>query len=682
MRPVGLFVSYTRADERLVRVIREDLERLGHSVWMDHQIHGGESWWREIIQEIQRTDVLVFALSDHSQKSKPCQLELRYADQLGIPVLPLRVGPLKSMFIPLAERQMIDYRERTADAVIQLVVALKELVARQVFLPNPLPEPPDVPFEYLFRIAKVMGPDRIAPEEQDNLIWQLRSKLKEEDDEVAKADIVKLLKELRERNELTQQNAREIDEVLGRSMAKEIEEPTDGATRLPPTEHWRSGSERPDVAVAVAEPATQGGPVAAGMQTGRGTGSGSGTGGQAGAEPSTAPESAGQSQSQAELPESPRKPPPDSPGKPQAEPPRTPRPDGPTPQSPWRPPSHPPQETSGSGTATVPDWIRDHLRSGGQPGGSGGAHGASGGHTGGAHGAGGSGGSGGGQTGSAHGGQTGGAGGAGGGQHGGSGGGYGPGGGQTGGAGGGQTGGAGGAGGLGGGQLGGAHGGQIGGAGGAGGGQTGGSGGGHGAGGGQTGGAHGVGGGQTGWSGGGQTGGAGGAGGGQTGGNAGPEGGQGTGRGRGESPDPRRAAGSSAATGPAAGVTQQTASLAATGWPDNSGGQAAGTGSPAATGWWDNLAGPVTRPARGGFARLGLVLGALGIPFLVLALAAGGSAAYPAVAAFVLLVTVVGVVLAVMGASRREPAFRLAVVVAAVGLVGAILYAIASWGGF
>ena len=190
---MSLFVSYTRADEALVRLIREDLDRLGRSVWMDHQIHGGESWWREIIREIQRAELFVFALSNHSWRSKPCRLELRYAERLGIPVLPLQVGPLDSMFISLAERQIIDYRGRTADAVVRLVSALNELTAQPVVLPDPLPAPPEVPFEYLYRIAALMGPERISPEAQDSLIAQLRSKLKEEDDEVARADIVKLL---------------------------------------------------------------------------------------------------------------------------------------------------------------------------------------------------------------------------------------------------------------------------------------------------------------------------------------------------------------------------------------------------------------------------------------------------------------------------------------------------------
>ncbi len=312
---MSLFVSYTRVDELLVRKIRDDLERLGRSVWMDHQIHGGESWWREIIQEIQRAEIFVFALSNHSWRSKPCRLELRYAEKLGIPVLPLQVGPLDSMFIPLAEKQIIDYRERSADAVVRLVAALTELTARPVVLPDPLPDPPEVPFEYLYRIASLLGPDLITPEAQDHLIAQLRSKLKEEDDDVAKADIVKLLKELAGRGELTVRNAREIEEILAGVVAKSVPAPDGGATRLPPV--WRPGETDVDQAAAesVAESAAVSGGGAAEVAA----------------------------ESEVDTGE--------------AEPPEPPEP---------RPEPEPPAaETTRHGTGTVPSWLADIVRTGG-----------------------------------------------------------------------------------------------------------------------------------------------------------------------------------------------------------------------------------------------------------------------------------------------------------------------------
>jgi hypothetical protein len=336
---VGLFVSYTRPDERPVRTIRDDLERLGRSVWMDHQIHGGESWWREIIREIQRAEIFVFALSNHSWRSKPCRLELRYAEKLGIPVLPMQVGPLDSMFISLAEKQIIDYRDRSADAVVRLVNALTELTARPVVLPDPLPAPPDVPFEYLYRIASLLGPDRITPEAQDHLISQLRSKLKEEDDEVARADIVKLLKQVAGRGELTVQNAREIDEILAGVIARSVPAQDGGATRLPPTEPGPTesdvDSERP------AEPELTG--EAVGLDT---------------------PEPAGSTVADPTATDRPADAAPDEPVDPRAadEPADKPA-DKPTDKPADEPAARPAEQPVG--TATVPGWLRDIVQNGG-----------------------------------------------------------------------------------------------------------------------------------------------------------------------------------------------------------------------------------------------------------------------------------------------------------------------------
>ncbi|CRK59113.1 Translation initiation factor 2 (IF-2; GTPase) [Alloactinosynnema sp. L-07] len=237
-----IFVSYTRIDQAVVNGLREDLVgRLGRQVWMDREIHGGEQWWREIISTIQRSRVFVFALSKDSWRSQPCQRELGYAKDLGIPVLPVQVGPLPNIRIPMMETQIVDYRQRTADAAFELVAALDDLTARPLVLPSPLPQPPAVPFEYLYRIAEVLGPKAIGPDRQEEVIRELARHLKREPDEVARADIVKLLREFRERNELTIGNAKDIDEILVGIEAK-VSAPQDGATRLPPTEHWRRGA--------------------------------------------------------------------------------------------------------------------------------------------------------------------------------------------------------------------------------------------------------------------------------------------------------------------------------------------------------------------------------------------------------------------------------------------------------
>ena len=234
-----IFVSYTRADDSLVRALRHDLDRMGHEVWLDHEIHGGELWWREIIRTIQAARVFVFALSEASWRSVPCHAEFDYAQQLGVPVLPVQVGPLDNLRIPIMERQLVDYRERSADAIVSLAGALTELTARPRVLPNPMPPPPKVPFEYLYRIAELLGPQPISPERQEIIIGQLRRHLRTERDEVARADIVKLLREFRDRGEITNMNSREIDEILANVEPGEGEELPEGVTWLSAADHWR-----------------------------------------------------------------------------------------------------------------------------------------------------------------------------------------------------------------------------------------------------------------------------------------------------------------------------------------------------------------------------------------------------------------------------------------------------------
>lgn len=266
---MSLFISYTHSDDAQVRLIKNDLERMGRSVWLDHQIHGGERWWHEIIQQIQTAEVFVFALSKDSWQSRPCRAELKYAEELRVPVLPLLVGSLDSRRIEIAERQIVDYRERSADAVLELMSALDEIAATPWQLPDPLPMPPSVPFEYLHRISiRIDVQESILRETQEQLIDELRRRLRDENDQTARNDILQLLRQLRDRPEITVPHAAEIDAILQGTEAKSVPPPADGATRLPPADHWRREKTTADSAGKATEtPLRSGTPPAPGFET-------------------------------------------------------------------------------------------------------------------------------------------------------------------------------------------------------------------------------------------------------------------------------------------------------------------------------------------------------------------------------------------------------------------------------
>ena len=64
--------------------------------------------------------MFIFALSKASLDSKPCQAELRYAQALQRPILPVQIGPVDSVRVnPLAAVQAIDFQSPTLDQGIQ-----------------------------------------------------------------------------------------------------------------------------------------------------------------------------------------------------------------------------------------------------------------------------------------------------------------------------------------------------------------------------------------------------------------------------------------------------------------------------------------------------------------------------------------------------------------------------------
>ncbi len=210
-----LFVSYSSKDEVVVRELVSDLERARQSVWLDQELRGGDPWWQDILKQIRECNVFLFALSKNSLASKPCRAELAYARALGLPILPVQIGTVDNLrTAPISEIQIVDYRERTAVSGMSLVAAIQDFSAQRHELPDPLPEPPGVPFEYLLRLGSAIERAQLSPDEQGDLIRQLRECLETEDDDGVREDARGLLRALRRRPDVTYRNASEIDTLL------------------------------------------------------------------------------------------------------------------------------------------------------------------------------------------------------------------------------------------------------------------------------------------------------------------------------------------------------------------------------------------------------------------------------------------------------------------------------------
>src|ERR1700743_2237923 len=140
---MALFISYSSQDRATGDALTTALRRGQNQLRVDQELGGGVSGSPKDLEQTRDCDVFVVALSSNWLQSKPSQAELRYAQALNRPILPVRIGEIGSMRVnPLAALQIIDYREATVDASIQLVTAIHALTAKPQPLPDPLPDEP------------------------------------------------------------------------------------------------------------------------------------------------------------------------------------------------------------------------------------------------------------------------------------------------------------------------------------------------------------------------------------------------------------------------------------------------------------------------------------------------------------------------------------------------------------
>ena len=216
-----IFLSYSRDDQRPASDLAKDLKDLGHAVWLDQELTGGQAWWDQILARIRASDLFVFVLSSAALYSTACQREYGYAAELRRPILPVLVREGLSLNVlppALSQVQFIDFRERHVEAIIALSRALQSLPVG-VPLPDPLPAPPEVPLSYLATLSQqVETPAALSFDEQSRLVVELKRGLR---DPATFQDSRDLLGRLRARRDLLATIAEEIDEVVVREPKRQ-----------------------------------------------------------------------------------------------------------------------------------------------------------------------------------------------------------------------------------------------------------------------------------------------------------------------------------------------------------------------------------------------------------------------------------------------------------------------------
>jgi serine/threonine kinase PknH len=246
---MGLFISYSNRDGAALAKVTAALHRAHIEAWLDEELTGGEAWWNAILEQIRGCEVFIAALSKNYLESKPCQAELRYAQDLNRPILPVQIGPLDSMRVnPLASVQAIDYQNPSIESGIELIAAVHARKANAGPLPSPLPEPPPVPFAYLMRLNTAIAAPELTATEQAQLFSDLKSGLDTDGNEPsARRDLIQLLIRLRDRPDITWKIRTDIEKVLTSVQAEELPLPshaTDAARApsvnyaAPPSSVW------------------------------------------------------------------------------------------------------------------------------------------------------------------------------------------------------------------------------------------------------------------------------------------------------------------------------------------------------------------------------------------------------------------------------------------------------------
>ncbi len=129
---VKLFISYSRVDTPFTELLVDRLRRVYGlpNVWYDDELHGGQRWWKTILEQIAACDVFVYLLSNESVTSPYCQAEFAEALRLQKPVVTVQIRDKTRLSDDLNEIQYVDMkRGLNDDNLARLIRAINELAA-------------------------------------------------------------------------------------------------------------------------------------------------------------------------------------------------------------------------------------------------------------------------------------------------------------------------------------------------------------------------------------------------------------------------------------------------------------------------------------------------------------------------------------------------------------------------
>jgi TIR domain len=238
-----VFVSYSRANAEVVKQLIDDMKQMDVPAWYDQTLTGGQKWWDNILANIRKCDIFIFALSPDSLDSEACNSELHYVAGLGKTILPVQVTDgvnLSLLTPPLSEYQVLDYRQCDKKAAFNLVKAINAAPDNPP-LPDPLPAQPPVPVSYLSTLKeRIDAEEPLTSQAQITLLFKLEEALR---DGRPKTEIKDLLVRFKKRDELLARVGFQIDAAL-KTIDEGVEDAAEEAARRRPAQMVRKESEQ------------------------------------------------------------------------------------------------------------------------------------------------------------------------------------------------------------------------------------------------------------------------------------------------------------------------------------------------------------------------------------------------------------------------------------------------------
>lgn len=125
----GIFISYSRQDEKQAMHLLNVLRHEGYTVWIDQEsIAGASIWSDEIVHNIKNSEIFIALLSESSVASSNVSKEIAIAAEHGKTILPVEIGTVVlpgRLEYALAGIQRTNYSDEQA-----ILHAIKNQIAR------------------------------------------------------------------------------------------------------------------------------------------------------------------------------------------------------------------------------------------------------------------------------------------------------------------------------------------------------------------------------------------------------------------------------------------------------------------------------------------------------------------------------------------------------------------------